>query len=175
MQQNPSNRHPDISYPLRMKQLLLFLVLLPLSLFAQGDEVVVNKHLLYAGFGRQGISYVKYELDLITGSGTQTVLNIGLGGIPGDREFDEARTNKLMLSMAQTISFKSFALELGLEPSFNSFGKVKYIDLNAIIGLRYYQRKVESPFFQAGYNPRLYQSFDSQIDVPFYVGLGMAF
>lgn len=155
---------------------LLYAVMSSTVLLAQVDSSI-TKNIFYVGGGRQGLIYTKYERLVYDRGWTQTILNIGIGGVPGDAEYGIERTIKIMPQVGQLIGFKSIFLELGLEPSINFYGKTSYIDVNAILGLRYQSRakQLGGIFFQVGYNPRLWHTYDSDIDVPVYIGLGFNF
>jgi hypothetical protein len=137
----------------------------------------MKRNIIYVGGGRQGLTYVKYERNVFFADWMQTMVNMGFGGIPGDAEYGEPRTNKIMPQVGQLFGYKVVFVEIGLEPSINFYGKTSYMDLNAILGLRYQSRtdQREGLFFQVGYNPRLYYTFKSDIEAPFYFGLGLSF
>jgi len=145
-------------------------------MFAQA-KTDTTRNIIYLGGGRQGLTYIKYERLVYFKDWTQTIVNLGFGGIPGDAEYGVSRTNKIIPEIGQLFGYKTIFIELGIEPSINFYGKTTYVDLNGIIGLRFQSRKrqLQGLFFQAGYNPRLYNSYKSDIDVPFYFGLGLNF
>ncbi|MBL0315884.1 MAG: hypothetical protein IPP69_08930 [Flavobacteriales bacterium] len=129
----------------------------------------------YVGFGRQGLTYLKAEQRFYLADWTYTIINLGFGGIPGDAEYGIPRTNKIMPQVGQLFGKNRLFLEIGIEPSINFYGGTSYTDLNGIIGLRYHSRfeEIHGLFFQAGYNPRLYNTFESGIEVAFYLGIGL--
>lgn len=140
-------------------------------------QIDTTKNILYIGGGRQGLMYIKYERLLYFKNWTQTIVNIGFGGIPGDAEYGISRTNKIIPEVGQLFGYKVIFLEIGIEPSINFYGKITYIDFNAIFGFRYQSRtkQLQGLFFEAGYNPKLYYSYQSDIEAPFYFGLGLNF
>lgn len=137
----------------------------------------ITKNIIYIGGGRQGLTYIKYERLVYFADWTQTIVNLGFGGIPGDAEYGDPRTVKIMPQVGQLFGYKVIFVELGIEPTVNFFGTTTYTDLNALLGLRYQSRtkQFQGLFFQVGYNPRLYYTFKSDVDVPFYFGLGLNF
>jgi hypothetical protein len=143
------------------------------------DYTELTRNIIYVGGGRQGLTYLKYERLLLYKDWTQTIANIGLGGIPGDSEepYNEPRHTIITSEIGQIFGYKNMFVEVGIEPAINIYGDVTYTDLNAILGLRYQSRtkELDGLFFQVGYNPRLYYSYKSDIDVPFYFGLGLNF
>ncbi|MFM1999115.1 MAG: hypothetical protein RL204_1062 [Bacteroidota bacterium] len=143
------------------------------------DYTDLTRNIIYLGGGRQGLTYLKYERLLVYKDWTQTIANIGLGGIPGDSEepYNEPRHTIITSEIGQIFGYKNMFVEVGIEPAINIYGDVTYTDLNAILGLRYQSRtkELDGLFFQIGYNPRLYYSYKSDIDVPFYFGLGLNF
>jgi hypothetical protein len=158
--------------------IIFFLTTVFSSTVLQGQtDSDITKNIIYIGGGRQGLTYIKYERLLYFADWTQTVINLGVGGIPGDAEYGIPRTNKIMPQVGQLFGYKIIFLEVGLEPSINFYGKTTYIDLNAILGLRYQSRtkQLGGLFFQTGYNPRLFHTFNSDIYAPFYFGLGLNF
>lgn len=142
-----------------------------------------TKNIIYLGGGRQGLTYIKYERLIYFWDWTQTIINVGFGGVPGDHETVNGvannipRHNIVTAELGQLIGYKVFFIEIGIEPAVNFYGKTTYTDLNAILGLRFQSRtrKLQGLFFQAGYNPRLYYTYKSDINVPFYFGLGLNF
>lgn len=142
-----------------------------------------TKNIIYLGGGRQGLTYLKYERLIYYKNWTQTIFNIGLGGIPGDHDTVNGiannipRHNIVTAEIGQLIGYKIIFLEIGIESATNFYGKTTYTDLNAILGLRYQSRtrQLQGLFFQIGYNPRLYYTYKSDIDAPFYFGLGLNF
>ena len=85
---------------------------------------------------------------------------------------DDDQVSEIMIN-----HYKEIFIEIGIEPAINFYGKNTFTDLNAILGLRYQSRtrQCQGLFFQLGYNPILYYSYKSDIDVPFYFGLGLNF
>jgi len=161
-----------------MKILLYSLFLLySASMLNAQEKADTTKNIIYIGGGRQGLTYLKYERLIYNKNWTQTIVNLGLGGIPGDSEYGIYRTNKIMPEVGQLFGYKNIYVELGIEPSLNFYGSVSYVDLNGIIGLRYQSRtkQLRSLFIQCGYNPKLYYTYKSDINVPFYIGLGLNF
>ena len=161
-----------------MKKLIvsLFIFLIAGSVSAQGSDVKA-KNLGYLGFGRQGVLYLKYERLLFGNDWTESIINIGLGGVPGELDYGVARTNKIMPEFAQLFGYKKVFIEVGLEASINFHGKISYIDVNGILGLRYQSRISDfyDLFCQIGYNPKLYYTYENDIDIPIYLGLGLSF
>ena len=137
----------------------------------------VAKNTIYIGGGRQGLTYLKYERLLFYKSWTQTIVNIGVGGIPGDHDPPNniARHTIITPEVGQLFGYKRIFIEIGIEPAIHFYGNVTYTDLNAILGLRYQPRKIQSFFCEAGYIPRLYYSYKSDVDVPIYFAIGLNF
>lgn len=160
-----------------INKFLLFLIIINCGYFSAQHEADSTKNIIYGGFGRQGIGYLKYGRSLFFNNWSQTTVNIGFGGVPGDGEYDEPRMNKIMPEITQLLGYKFLFLEIGIEPSINFYGNVTFIDLNGIIGLRY-KSKVKNGiglFGNIGYNPKLYKTFESEIELPFYLGMGVSF
>jgi hypothetical protein len=118
--------------------------------------------------------HVKYERSFLTNDYRSTIANVGFGLIPVEGDTD---VKIITPEIGQLIGFKNFFLELGVEPSINFISGTTYVDLNGIIGLRYqqYNYKSDGIMVQIGYNPRLINSTDDFINVPFYLGIGMSF
>lgn len=160
------------------RSLIIYVILFFISLNTQCQENTdVTRNILYVGGGRQGLTYIKYERLLFFKDWTQTIVNVGFGGIPGDIERGVSRTNKIMPQIGQLFGYKAVFVEIGLEPSINFFGNTTYVDLNGVLGIRYQTRtkQLGGLFVQAGYNPKLYYSFKNDVDVPFYFSLGLNF
>lgn len=151
---------------------LLLIAICPLCSQSDTDQA---KHTVYGGFGRQGIVYVKYERLILDRDWANTIVNIGYGGVPGDYESGTPRTNKIMPQIGQLIGRKNIFVELGIEASFNFFGKISYTDINGILGIRYQSSEYPGLLLQIGYNPKLYYTYENNIDLPFYLGMGMTF
>ena len=162
----------------RYKLLLLFSLLTVKNIYGQ-TRTDTTHNIIYIGGGRQGLTYIKYERLVLFRNWTQTIVNLGFGGIPGDHEppNNTPRHNIITPEIGQLFGYKVIFVEIGIEPAINFYGKNTYTDLNAILGLRYQTRtrQCQGLFFQLGYNPRLYYSFKSDVDVPFYFGLGLNF
>ena len=158
---------------------ILILMLLCSKSFLGQTNADTTQNIIYIGAGRQGLMYTKYERLVYYKSWTQTVLNIGVGGIPGDHEPPNniPRHNILTSELGQLFGYKTIFIEVGIEPAVNFYGSNTYTDLNAILGLRYQSRtkQLAGFFFQVGYNPRLYYTYKSDINVPFYFGFGLNF
>lgn len=137
-------------------------------------ETQYYKNVIYGSFGRQGYVHVKYERSFLTNDYGSSIANIGFGLIPVEGDTD---VKIITPEIGQLIGFKNFFLELGVEPSINFIGGTTYVDLNGIIGLRYqqYNYKSDGIMVQIGYNPRLINSTDGFINIPFYLGIGMSF
>jgi hypothetical protein len=155
--------------------LILGLLLVTIGPLRGQSDTIEGKHTLYGGFVRQGILYIKYERLIFDQGWAKTIANIGYGGVPGEQEYGTPRTNKIMPQLGQLIGKKSLLLELGLEVSFNFFGKISYTDINGILGIRYQAREYPGLLFQLGYNPKLYYTYENDIDLPFYIGMGRRF
>lgn len=166
-----ANRYKQLKYIL-----YIYFGLLSLNCFTQKDSTIA-KNALYIGGGRQGLTYLKYERLIFEFLWTQTVVNIGLGGRPGDMEYGEHRLTKIMPDITQLFGYKWIYIELGLEPSFNFQDNFSYTELNGILGLRFQNRNHNIPSFFAhlGYNPKLYRTHKNDIEVPWYFGLGLNF
>jgi hypothetical protein len=160
-------------------KLLLIIGLLSVSNIYGQASSDTTRNIIYVGGGRQGLTYIKYERLIMYRNWTQTIVNFGLGGIPGDSDppFYTQRHNIITPEIGQLFGYKVIFIEIGIEPAINFYGKNTYTDLNAIIGLRYQSRtrQLQGLFFQLGYNPRLYCSYKSDIEVPFYFALGLNF
>jgi hypothetical protein len=157
-----------------MKKVLVILsVLIWSNSFCQ-SKTQYYKNVIYGSFGRQGYVHVKYERSFLTNDYRSTIANVGFGLIPVEGDTD---VKIITPEIGQLFGFKNFFLELGLEPSINFISGTTYVDLNGIIGLRYQQYNNESDgiMVQIGYNPRLINSTDGFINVPFYLGIGMSF
>lgn len=50
------------------------------------SETAEMRHTIYGGFVRQGILYIKYERSIFDQDWTQTIANMGFGGVPGESE-----------------------------------------------------------------------------------------
>jgi hypothetical protein len=163
---------------MRFKLLLIIGFLSVSNMYGQSSSDTTY-NIIYIGGGRQGATYVKYERLLMCGNWTQTIVNFGFGGVPGDSDprFYTPRHNIITSEIGQLFGYKVIFLEIGIEPAINFYGKNTYTDINAILGLRYQSRtrQLQGLFFQLGYNPRLYYSCKSDIEVPFYFGLGLNF
>jgi hypothetical protein len=155
------------------KVLFILTVFIWSNAFCQSDTQYY-KNVIYGSFGRQGYVHVKYERSFLTNDYRSTIANVGLGLIPVE---DETDVKIITPEIGQLIGFKNFFLELGVEPSINFISGTTYVDLNGIIGLRYqqYNYKSDGIMVQIGYNPRLINSTDGFINVPFYLGIGMSF
>lgn len=137
------------------------------------DSIASTKDRIYLGGGRQGLTYLKYERTILTKPNLQTIVNFGLGEIPGEKELSEPATIKLMPELAQLIGTNDVYLELGIEPSINIYGKKVYMHLAGVLGIRYQPNRKQSLFLQAGYSPTLYRSYQDMIGVPYYAGVGI--
>lgn len=157
--------------------ILVFFGLSFSSLLAAQKNSSSFKNCIYIGGGRQGLTYLKYERQLTAKKFTKIVLNVGLGGVPGDAEHNDPRQRIITSELALLVGEKSVLLEFGVEPSINMVGGFSYVDLNGIAGLRYLtkSRGQSGLFFQAGYNPRLFRTHNSDINVPVYLGVGLSF
>ncbi|WP_020535310.1 hypothetical protein [Lewinella cohaerens] len=157
-----------------MKTTIIWMLLLvsigPLN--GQSDTAGA-KHTVYGGFVRQGILYVKYERSVFDKGWGRTIVNIGYGGVLGEHEYGTPRTNKIMPQIGQLIGRKNILVEVGVEASINFFGKISYTDINGVLGIRYQSN--EGILFLLGYNPKLYYTYENDIDLPFYLGMGMTF
>ncbi len=160
-------------------KLLLILELLNVTLTYGQARTDITHNVIYIGGGRQGLTYIKYERLVMYKNWTQTIINLGYGGIPGDHEppNNTPRHNIIAPELGQLIGKNVIFIEIGIEPAINFFGSTTYTDLNAILGLRYQSRTRQfgGLFFQVGYNPRLYFTYKSDIDAPYYFGLGLNF
>lgn len=157
-----------------MKTTIIWIILLVAIGPLNGQsETTEAKHTVYGGFLRQGIVYVKYERSFWEKGWGRTIANVGYGGVSGEREYGTPRTNKIMPQVGQLIGRKNILVEVGIEASINFFGKVSYTDINGVLGVRYQSR--EGVLFQLGYNPKLYYTYENDIDLPFYLGMGMTF
>lgn len=160
-------------------KLLLIIGLLSVSNIYGQAKTDTTQNIIYIGGGRQGLAYIKYERLIMYRNWTQTIVNLGFGGVPGDHELpnNTPRHNILTPELGQLFGYKEIFIEIGIEPAINFYGKNTFTDLNAILGLRYQSRtrQCQGLFFQLGYNPILYYSYKSDIDVPFYFGLGLNF
>jgi|GEM_PF-3508810 len=157
-----------------MKKLLVILSVFIWSNAVCQSETQYYKNVIYGSFGRQGYVHVKYERSFLTNDYRSTIANIGFGIIPVE---DEVDAKIITPEIGQLIGFKNFFLELGVEPSINFISGTTYVDLNGIIGLRYqqYNYKSDGIMVQIGYNPRLINTTNGFINVPFYLGIGMSF
>lgn len=155
--------------------LILGLLLTAIGPLLGQSETAEMRHTIYGGFVRQGILYIKYERSIFDQDWTQTIANIGFGGVPGEYENGVPRTNKIMPQLGQLIGRKNILLELGIEASINFFGNISYTDINGVLGIRYQSSEYPGFLFQLGYNPKLYYTYENDIDLPFYLGMGRRF
>lgn len=158
------------------KILPLCFVLTTLTSLGQNDTEYL-KNSAYAGFGRHGLRYGKYERTLLNKVWTQTFVNASIGTIPGSYEDQLPKTWKLMPSVGQSFGYRFIFLELAIEPSFNFYGSLSYVELNSVIGLRYQNlaNLDGGPFFQFGYYYRMYRTHEGMANVPLYMAVGMTF
>jgi hypothetical protein len=159
-------------------KLLLIIGLLNVSnLYGQASSDTTTRNMIYGGGGRQGLTYIKYERIIINKNWTQTIVNFGFGGVPGDHDPPNniPRHNIITAEIGQLFGYKVLFIEIGIESAVNFYGKNTYTNLNAILGLRYQSRTTQGLFLQLGYNPKLYYTYESDIDVPIYLGLGLTF
>jgi len=159
-----------------MKIKLVLISVFLICNFASAQNELNLKTSIYAGGARQGATYLKFERALFSNNWTETIINIGVGSVSGEGKYGIFTMNKIMPGVAQLFGYKRFFLELGVEPSIVFYRKVAFIDLNAIVGLRYQNRASKDPSFfaQIGLNPKMYYSHNSNIDVPFYFGIGLS-
>jgi hypothetical protein len=157
------------------KVLHLFFLICCLPLDAQEPDRARN--VIYVGAGRQAMVYLKYERILLHGKYLQTNGNIGFASFPAEHDTpNEKPPHRIVTAqLVQLIGIKNFYLELGIEPAMHFFGNVTYTDLNGIAGVRYQSESRGGLFAQLGYNPRLFYTYESDIDVPFYAGVGIVF
>lgn len=153
--------------------LFIFTCCLPL----EAQELDRTRNVAYVGAGRQGMIYLKYERMLLQGKYLQTSINGGFGTFPGEHDTPNEKPPHRILTMelVQLIGMKNFYLELGIEPAMHFFGNLTYTDLNGIAGVRYQSAGRGGLFAQLGYNPRLFYTYQSDIEVPFYAGVGIVF
>lgn len=142
-----------------------------------GQQADIAKNAVYLGAGRQAMTYVKYERVLLHGKHWQTNINAGLGNFPGEHDTPDNEPAHRIVTMeaVQLIGLHNFYLELGVEPAVHFYGNVTFTDLNAIAGLRYQAKSRGGLFAQLGYNPTLFNTYEHDIAVPFYAGVGIVF
>ena len=156
---------------------VLYPLFLTFCLPLEAQETDRARNIAYVGAGRQAMVYLKYERALLQGKFLQTNVNAGFATFPGEHDTpDNEPPHRIVTAeLVQLIGFRNVYLELGIEPAVHFFGTVTYTDLNGIAGLRYQSPGRGGLFAQLGYNPRLFYTYKSDIDVPIYAGVGIVF
>lgn len=151
---------------------LLFFILVSKFSFTQ-NLLDTTHNCIYGGFARHSLFFAKIEHQFTLKPWTKTIVNFGVGGVPGEASYGTPRHNIAHIEIGQLFYWKRFVLELGIEPILFQYGKMTYINISAVIGLRV---QISDAFFiNAGHNPFIYSTHNGEIDLPFYLGFGLDF
>lgn len=151
--------------------ILILFFLLTIPVFSQKeDDVLLNN--FSAGIGRNRMLYLNTEFGYFKQNIGNVYSNIGLGGVPGEASYNEPRHNVLHFGSGYKFKIKFVEIQFGLEPTIYWYGKLNYIHLNGIAGVRLFWDEIS---IEAGYSPRLYFTHEGVISLPFYFGMGYSF